>query len=153
MTDPTPNRHRSPLEHERDARNCPLGDDCDLTLAWMKGQQEARDSFRARIEELKTQVGLARIDADQQRARAEAAEAQMASGSFYQEKDIDALMARADLPPTLAEVVAHPKVAALVAAAGVMFDASRDPGCSPGEWERATLSLGAALAALKGGDP
>jgi hypothetical protein len=73
-----PNDHRSPLEHERDARNCPLGDDCDLTLAWMKGQKEARDTFRARIEELKTQVGLARIDADQQRARAESAEAALA---------------------------------------------------------------------------
>jgi hypothetical protein len=59
---------------------------------------------------------------------------------------------RADLPPTDAEVMAHPKVAALVAAAGVMFDASRDPGCSPGDWERATISLGAALAALKGGE-
>ncbi len=56
-------------------RNCPLGEDCDLTVAWMAGQKEARDSFRARIEELKTQLGLTRIDADQQRARAEVAEA------------------------------------------------------------------------------
>ena len=56
-------------------RTCPLGEDCDLTVAWMAGREEARDQFRARIEQLETQLGLARIDADQQRARAEAAEA------------------------------------------------------------------------------
>ena len=55
-------------------RKCPLGDDCDLTVAWMAGQQEARDSFRARINQLEVQLGLARTDADAQRARAEAAE-------------------------------------------------------------------------------
>ena len=56
-------------------RTCPLGEDCDLTVAWMAGREEARDQFRARIEQLETQLGLARIDADQQRARAEALEA------------------------------------------------------------------------------
>ena len=55
-------------------RICPLGEDCELTVAWMAGREEARDQFRARIEQLETQLGLARIDADQQRARAEAAE-------------------------------------------------------------------------------
>ena len=55
-------------------RICPLGEDCDLTIAWMAGREEARDQFRARIEHLETQLGLAQIDADQQRARADAAE-------------------------------------------------------------------------------
>jgi hypothetical protein len=61
-----------------DARTCPLGDDCDLTVAWMAGQSEAKASLSDRITELKTQAGFARIDADQQRARAEAAEAEIA---------------------------------------------------------------------------
>ena len=55
-------------------RTCPLGEDCDLTVAWMAGREEARDQFRARIEQLETQLGLTRIDADQQRARADYAE-------------------------------------------------------------------------------
>ena len=55
-------------------RKCPLGEDCDLTVAWMAGRQEARDSFRARINQLEVQLGLARTDADAQRARAEDAE-------------------------------------------------------------------------------
>ena len=55
-------------------RKCPLGEDCDLTVAWMAGQQKARDSFRQRIEAMTLQRDLARVDADQQRARAEAAE-------------------------------------------------------------------------------
>ena len=58
------------------ARTCPLGEDCDLTVAWMAGQQEARDSFRQRVETLTAQLGLARVDSDQQLARAEAAEAE-----------------------------------------------------------------------------
>jgi uncharacterized coiled-coil DUF342 family protein len=57
-------------------RTCPLGPDCDLTVAWMAGQHEARDSYRQRIEELRTQLGLARLDADQQRQRADIAEAE-----------------------------------------------------------------------------
>lgn len=56
-------------------RTCPLGDDCDLTVAWMAGQAEAKASLSDRIVELKTQVGLARLDEGNQRARAEAAEA------------------------------------------------------------------------------
>ena len=55
-------------------RKCPLGEDCDLTVAWMAGQQEARDSFRARINQIEVQLGLSRTEADAQRARAEAAE-------------------------------------------------------------------------------
>ena len=45
-------------------RTCPLGEDCE----------EARDQFRTRIEQLEMQLELARIDADQQRSRAEAAD-------------------------------------------------------------------------------
>jgi hypothetical protein len=33
-------------------KNCPLGEDCDLTLAWMMGADDARDRTKARIEEL-----------------------------------------------------------------------------------------------------
>ena len=33
-------------------RVCPFGDDCDLTVAWVAGQEEARDSFRQRLEEM-----------------------------------------------------------------------------------------------------
>lgn len=58
---------------------CPLGDECDLTVAWMAGQEEARDSFRARINQLEVQLGLAITDANAQRARAEAIEAQYAA--------------------------------------------------------------------------
>ena len=69
-------------------RTCPLGEDCDLTVAWMAGQQEARDSFRARINQLEVQLGLARTDADAQRARAEAAEARVADWrSEYETSD------------------------------------------------------------------
>jgi hypothetical protein len=65
-----------------DQKTCPLGDDCDLTVAWMAGQAEARDSFRARIEQLETQLGLARIDAQQQRERASNAEAELRELDF-----------------------------------------------------------------------
>jgi hypothetical protein len=56
---------------------CPLGEDCDLTTAWMAGQQEMRAHYRQRVELLETHAGLARADADAQRARAEAAEAEV----------------------------------------------------------------------------
>ncbi len=59
------------LEGERG--KCPLGDDCDLTVAWMAGQQEARDIFAARLDEARAREGLARADADNQRQKAEAA--------------------------------------------------------------------------------
>ena len=55
-------------------RKCPLGDDCDLTVAWMAGAEKQREHMHGRIKELALQLGLARIDADQHRARAEAAE-------------------------------------------------------------------------------
>jgi hypothetical protein len=64
------------LEGERG--KCPLGDDCDLTVAWMAGQQEARDIFAARLDEARAREGLARADADNQRQKAEAAEAKLA---------------------------------------------------------------------------
>jgi len=30
-------------------KGCPLGEDCDLTIAWMKGAEDARDKAKARI--------------------------------------------------------------------------------------------------------
>jgi uncharacterized protein YceH (UPF0502 family) len=37
-------------------KSCPLGEDCDLTIAWMKGAEHARDKAKARIEELEAEV-------------------------------------------------------------------------------------------------
>lgn len=54
---------------------CPRGDDCDLTTACLAGYEQGRDHALARIEQLEAQIGLARIEADQQRERATAAEA------------------------------------------------------------------------------
>ena len=51
-----------------------MSDDDALTVAYMAGSENARAQFSDRIVELKTQVGFARIDADNQRARAEQAE-------------------------------------------------------------------------------
>ncbi len=36
-------------------KHCPLGEDCDLTIAWMKGAEDARDKSKARIEVLEAQ--------------------------------------------------------------------------------------------------
>jgi hypothetical protein len=30
-------------------KQCPLGEDCDLTIAWMKGAEDARKESRTRI--------------------------------------------------------------------------------------------------------
>jgi hypothetical protein len=38
---------------------CPLGEDCDLTLAWMKGAEDARDRAKARIEALEAKLAKA----------------------------------------------------------------------------------------------
>lgn len=48
----------------------------DLTTAYMAGYEAARDHFRARIEDLRAQLELTRIDADQQRDRANHYEAE-----------------------------------------------------------------------------
>jgi len=37
-------------------KQCPLGEDCDLTIAWMKGATEARDKAKARIEALEKEI-------------------------------------------------------------------------------------------------
>lgn len=40
-------------------KQCPLGEDCDLTLAWMMGATEARDKAKARIEALEAKLAKA----------------------------------------------------------------------------------------------
>jgi len=37
-------------------KNCPLGEDCDLTLAWMMGAEDARDKTKAQIAELEANL-------------------------------------------------------------------------------------------------
>jgi phage shock protein A len=37
-------------------KQCPLGEDCDLTIAWMKGAEDARDKAKARIEALEKEI-------------------------------------------------------------------------------------------------
>ena len=49
-------------------KNCPLGEDCDLTLAWMMGATEARDKAKARIAVLTEQLESARLDAKEAEA-------------------------------------------------------------------------------------
>ena len=40
-------------------KQCPLGEDCDLTIAWMKGAEDARDKAKARIEALESKLAKA----------------------------------------------------------------------------------------------
>jgi PIN domain nuclease of toxin-antitoxin system len=40
-------------------RGCPLGEDCDLTIAWMKGAEDARDKAKALIEALEDRLNTA----------------------------------------------------------------------------------------------
>ncbi len=40
-------------------RDCPLGEDCDLTIAWMKGAEDARDRAKARIAALEAKLAKA----------------------------------------------------------------------------------------------
>ena len=40
-------------------KQCPLGEDCDLTLAWMMGAEDARDKAKARIEALEAKLAKA----------------------------------------------------------------------------------------------
>jgi hypothetical protein len=49
-------------------KQCPLGEDCDLTIAWMKGAEDARDRARLRIEALTEQLEAARLDAKEAEA-------------------------------------------------------------------------------------
>ena len=48
------------LNEERKAsRTCPLGEDCDLTVAWMAGRESAKDEAKARIEALEAKLAAA----------------------------------------------------------------------------------------------
>ena len=49
-------------------KHCPLGEDCDLTIAWMKGAEDARDRAKARIEALTEQLEATRLDAKEAEA-------------------------------------------------------------------------------------
>jgi len=40
-------------------KSCPLGEDCDLTIAWMKGAEDARDKAKARIAALEDRLKMA----------------------------------------------------------------------------------------------
>jgi hypothetical protein len=40
-------------------KQCPLGEDCDLTTAWMLGRQSAKAEAAARIEELEAKLAKA----------------------------------------------------------------------------------------------
>ena len=40
-------------------KSCPLGEDCDLTIAWMKGAEDARDRAKVRIEALEAKLAKA----------------------------------------------------------------------------------------------
>jgi hypothetical protein len=75
-------------------RQCPLGDDCDLTVAWMAGAEDVRQTYRAKLDEAAAREGLARIDADAQRARATAAEAE----THELRAEVERLRAKLDAP-------------------------------------------------------
>lgn len=40
-------------------KTCPLGEDCDLTVAWMAGRQSAKDAHEAQIDALEAELGKA----------------------------------------------------------------------------------------------
>ena len=40
-------------------KSCPLGEDCDITIAWMKGAEDARDRAKVRIEALEDRIEMA----------------------------------------------------------------------------------------------
>ena len=40
-------------------KQCPLGEDCDLTIAWMMGAEDARDRAKARIAALEAKLAKA----------------------------------------------------------------------------------------------
>ena len=44
----------------QDSRTCPLGEDCDLTVAWMAGRESAKDEYKARTEKLDAKLDAAR---------------------------------------------------------------------------------------------
>ena len=40
-------------------KQCPLGEDCDLTIAWMKGAEDARDKAKVRIAAMEANLAKA----------------------------------------------------------------------------------------------
>jgi hypothetical protein len=40
-------------------KTCPLGEDCDLTVAWMAGRESAKDEAKARIKALEASLAKA----------------------------------------------------------------------------------------------
>ncbi len=42
-------------------KQCPLGEDCDLTLAWMMGAEDARDKAMVRIAALEDKLAKAEV--------------------------------------------------------------------------------------------
>lgn len=42
-------------------KKCPLGEDCDLTIAWMAGAGRAKSAYMARIEALETKLEKAHL--------------------------------------------------------------------------------------------
>ena len=54
-------------------RGCPLGEDCDLTIAWMKGAEDARDKAKARIAELEENLENYALDCLEARGQADEA--------------------------------------------------------------------------------
>jgi hypothetical protein len=59
-----------------DDRNCPLGEDCDLQIAWLAGAENQREHMRGRIERLETQLKFREAESDGLRERAEIAESE-----------------------------------------------------------------------------
>lgn len=51
----------------RETRACPLGEDCDLTVAWMAGAKEAKDEIAALRAKLKEAVEALREIATQKK--------------------------------------------------------------------------------------
>jgi hypothetical protein len=66
------------MEKRMTKKDCPLGEDCDLTLAWMMGAEDARDKTKAQIAVLTEYLEAARRDAKEAEAYAEELEGRLA---------------------------------------------------------------------------
>jgi hypothetical protein len=97
-------------------------------VAWMAGQSEAKASLSDRITELKTQAGFARIDADQQRARAEAAEAALEAAEAAPD-DVAELLERAELARNEMEDEGHYNHAQVLNEAAAIVNAQWREAC------------------------
>jgi len=54
-------------------KSCPLGEDCDLTIAWMKGAEDARDKAKDYIRELEDNLESYALDCLEARGQADEA--------------------------------------------------------------------------------